>query len=89
MAIKYDKLLKKLDEQGITSYTLTKKNKIIGMSAWVKLYEGGQIGTKTIDALCGFLHCQPGDLMEWVPDEDDKPRKGATASGEQDKEGQK
>ncbi len=24
---------------------------------------------EVIDALCGFLQCQPGDLLEYVPEE--------------------
>ena len=24
----------------------------------------------TLNAICGVLHCQPGDLLEFVPDED-------------------
>lgn len=24
----------------------------------------------TLEALCRELHCQPGDLLEWVPDEE-------------------
>jgi putative transcriptional regulator len=23
----------------------------------------------TLEAICRFLECQPGDLLEWVPDE--------------------
>jgi putative transcriptional regulator len=25
----------------------------------------------TLEALCKHLHCQPGDLLEYVPDEDE------------------
>jgi putative transcriptional regulator len=25
----------------------------------------------TLDALCGVLDCQPGDLLRWVPEETD------------------
>ena len=24
----------------------------------------------TLDAICTFLQCQPGDILRWVPDED-------------------
>jgi putative transcriptional regulator len=24
----------------------------------------------TLDAMCQVLQCQPGDLLEWVPDDD-------------------
>ena len=25
----------------------------------------------TLDALCRELHCQPGDILAWAPDEED------------------
>ena len=28
------------------------------------------VNTDTIDKVCAFLHCQPGDIMEWVESED-------------------
>jgi putative transcriptional regulator len=29
----------------------------------------GGIDTRTIERLCAVLDCQPGDIMEYVPDE--------------------
>ena len=26
----------------------------------------------TLEAMCRVLDCQPGDLLEWVPDEEDR-----------------
>lgn len=69
MSISYEKLLKLFDEKGITSYTV-KKEKIIGQSAWQKIHEGGHIDTRTIESLCKYLKCQPGDIMEVIPEED-------------------
>lgn len=68
MGIRYDKMLQLFKEKGVTCYTLTKKNKIIGQSTWKKINDGGYIDIKSIDAICSFLQCQPGDLLEWVPD---------------------
>lgn len=65
MGIRYDKMLRIFQERGITSYTM-KKEKIIGQATWKKIQEGGDIDTRTIGALCAYLGCQPGDLMEWV-----------------------
>lgn len=64
MGIKYDKMLKVFQERGITSYTM-KKEKVIGQSTWMKIQEGGHIDTRSIEALCGFLGCQPGDLLSY------------------------
>lgn len=68
MSIVYDKLLKLMEEQGITSYTIKKEN-IIGQATFKKIKEGGDIDTRTIAKLCKLLNCQPGDILEYVPDE--------------------
>lgn len=42
----------------------------------LSLLKGGKVrGVRfaTLEAICKFLDCQPGDLLEYVPDED-KPR---------------
>ena len=28
------------------------------------------VDTRTIENLCAYLHCQPGDIMEYIPDEE-------------------
>lgn len=73
MAIKYQKLLKLMDERGITSYTI-KKDNIIGQATYKKIREGGHIDTRTLNALCCLLSCQPGDLLEYVPDPGDEQK---------------
>ena len=67
MPIVYDKLLKILNEKGINSYTI-KKERIIGQASYKKIKEGGDIDTRTISKLCKYLKCQPGDILEYVPD---------------------
>lgn len=69
MAIRYDKMLKIFQERGITSYTF-KKNSVIGQATWASIQKGGHVDTRTINALCKYLDCQPGDLLEYIPDED-------------------
>ncbi len=69
--IKYDKLINLFKERGINGYTI-KKNKIIGQATFKKILEGGHVDTRTIDHLCKYLNCQPGDIMEYVPDEEQK-----------------
>lgn len=67
--ISYKKLLQLCEERNINSYTM-KKNKIIGQAAWISLKEGKDVRVSTINALCKYLDCQPGDLLEYIPDED-------------------
>lgn len=67
MAISYRKLLLQLEARGINSYTI-RKSGVIGQATWKKIHEGGHIDTRTINALCKLLHCQPGDILEYIPD---------------------
>ena len=71
MPIVYNKLLKKMDEQGITSYTI-KKDNVIGQATFKKIKDGGDIDTRTIAKLCKLLNCQPGDILEYVEEENEE-----------------
>lgn len=68
MPIVYDKLLNLMKEKGITSYTI-RQNNIIGQATLKKIKNSGDIDTRTISKLCKLLDCQPGDILEYVPDE--------------------
>jgi len=61
-------LLAALKEKGVTSYTC-KENGLIGQRTLTQIKRGMVPGLKTIDTICEILKCQPGDLLEWVPDE--------------------
>jgi putative transcriptional regulator len=37
----------------------------------LKTNKARAIRFSTLDAICRFLECQPGDLLEFVPDEDE------------------
>ena len=43
MPINYNKMLDLFKERNETSYTLTKKNKVIGQATWKKINDGGHI----------------------------------------------
>lgn len=69
MPIKYDKLMMLLKEKGYTTYKI-RKEKIIGQGTLTALKNGtGGLDSKTIAKLCKLLHCQPGDIMEYVNEE--------------------
>lgn len=66
--IVYGKLLQLMEERGINSYTL-KKEGIIGQGTYYAIKNGtGGLDHRSINKLCKYLNCQPGDLMEYVPD---------------------
>ena len=70
--ISYNKLFALLKEKGIKKTELLK---VMSTSSLAKLNKGENINTETINRLCDMLECQPGDLMEYVPD---KPKKKNT-----------
>ena len=70
MPIVYYKLLELMKQRGITSYTI-RQNNIIGQATLQKIKSGGDIDTRTIAKLCKLLDCQPGDILEYVPDENE------------------
>ena len=44
-------------------------DKIMGQATLQQLRHGELASWKTIDTVCRLLDCQPGDLLEYVPDE--------------------
>lgn len=72
MAIKYNKLFQLFEQKGITTYRIRKEN-IVSQGTLTKMKNGnGSIDTRTIDKICRILQCQPGDIMEYVPDNEEK-----------------
>lgn len=70
MPIVYDKLLNLLRERGYTSYRI-RKEKIIGQATLTHIKNGtGGLDHRSISKLCATLNCQPGDLMAYIPDEE-------------------
>ena len=67
-SINFKKLESLLSNNGKTFYSL-RKDKVVGTETIKKLQQGyGFIDTRTIANLCEYLDCQPGYLMEYVPD---------------------
>lgn len=68
--LKYDKLFKLLEENGYTP-TKIRETAIIGQATYYGLKNGTKgIDAKTINKLCKVFNCQPGDILEYVPDDD-------------------
>ena len=71
MPFKYDKLFDLFKARGITTYRIRQEN-MMSQAALTKMKNGGgNIDTRTLERLCKVLECQPGDIIEYVPDEDD------------------
>lgn len=65
--IVYYKLDALLKERKITKTQLTKDT---GISTNIvsKISKNEGFKTETIDRLCEYLHVQPSEIMEWIPD---------------------
>jgi len=71
MPIVYTKLFDLLKEKGYSTYRV-RQEKLISQGSLTAIRNGtGGLEHKTIERLCQVLNCQPGDLMEYVPEEDD------------------
>ena len=66
--IVYNKLLTLMEQKGLTTYKI-RKEKIISESTLQKIRENKSITTDSIASLCEVLNCQPGDIMEYIPDQ--------------------
>ena len=69
MAIIYTKLFALLKEKGFSTYRI-RKERLLSQGTLTNLRnDRGGLDAKTLNRLCKVLDCQPGDLMEYVPDE--------------------
>lgn len=65
MPIVFNKMMTLLEERGISIYRL-KTDKVIGTATIDKIRKNtGNLDTRSIDAICEYLDCQPGDIMEY------------------------
>ena len=69
MPISYEKLFSLMKSKEIKKYDLRKN----GIHAAVvdKLIKGRTVDTTTIGKLCALLGCQPGDIMEYIPEQEE------------------
>ena len=62
-------LQEELKKAGYSTYRL-RQEKLLPESTVQKLRLGSMSLTfTTLNTICNILHCQPGDILEWVPEE--------------------
>lgn len=67
--LKYKKnILYELKKAGFTTYIIRKDN-ILGENTLTALRHNRPISWASLNTLCALLRCQPGDLLEHVPDD--------------------
>lgn len=62
-------ILSALKEKGITTYQI-RKEKLLSESTVQKLRAGIGVSWENLESLCRLLHCQPGDIIEFVETEE-------------------
>lgn len=67
MGISYKKLFALMESKGIKKFDLRKN----GLSPTIvdRLVKNNNVNTSTIIELCKLLECQPGDILEYMPDD--------------------
>lgn len=71
MAIKYKTdIIADLKSKGFSTYRI-RKEKLIGESTLQKIRTGELVSWENIDTICTLLQCQPGDILEHVPETQD------------------
>lgn len=61
-------ILESLKKVGFTSYKI-RKEKIIGEAQMQKIRTGEIASKETLNTLCKLMNCQPGDILEYVPED--------------------
>lgn len=71
VAVSYRLLFNLMKDKGIKKIDLRQKYKINPKTV-DSLVNNRSVTVETIMLLCKILDCQPGDIMEYVPDDEDK-----------------
>lgn len=61
-------VLAALKEAGYSSYRI-RKEKLMGEATLQKIRNNDLVSWENIATLCRLLNCQPGDILEYVPEE--------------------
>ena len=73
MALRYRiDIMAVLKEKGYSS-TRIRDEKLIGQSYLQQIRHGELVSWKTVDTICKLLECQPGDIIEYIPDDAPSP----------------
>ena len=71
MAISMGKVKTLMDEKGLKKWDLRQKGingTVLDKVLSGPLTKNKRVDTETINKLCNILECQPGDIMEHIPD---------------------
>lgn len=63
-------VLESLKEKGYTSYKI-RQEKLIGEAQLTKIRKGEIASKETLNTICKLLGCQPGDILEYIEEENE------------------
>ena len=70
MALRYKvDVIQLLKDSGYSTYTI-RKEKLIIENMLQKLRNNQMVSWTTLNTICRLTHSQPGDILEYVPDEE-------------------
>lgn len=61
-------VIKELNKRNIRAIDV-RKNGILGESQMTKIRKGIMVGMNVLEVLCKILDMQPGEIMEYIPDD--------------------
>lgn len=61
-------ILSSLKQKGYSTYKI-KQEKIFNQSQLQQIRDNKLLTQEALNKLCSLLDCQPGDILEYVPDE--------------------
>jgi len=61
-------VLSALKDAGYSTYQIRKQS-LLSQSTIYKLHNNRGVGWDNIETICRLLGCQPGDIIQYVPDE--------------------
>lgn len=61
-------ILSSLKQKGYSTYEI-KQEKIFNQSQLQQIRDNKLLTQEALNKLCSLLDCQPGDILEYVPDE--------------------
>lgn len=73
MAIRYKVDVLALLKNAGYNQTRIRSEKILGQSYMSQLRKGELVSWAALNKICALLDCQPGDILEYIPDEADVP----------------
>ena len=65
--IVYLNILERLEQSGWSSYRLRREH-VLAEATLTRLRNGESVSVATLDVICRLCSCQPGDILQYIPD---------------------